>query len=64
MSKSQWIYMWENVDMIIQIIESRIDLISKTTDLYDSQYCSKENEDYSLQSSHIIREFVHMKKLS
>ena len=54
MSKPQSIYMWENVDMIIQIIESRIDLILKTTDLYDSQYCSKDNEDCSLKYSHII----------
>ena len=48
--------------MIIQIIESQINFISKTTDLYDSQYCSKENEDRSLQSYHIIRELVQTKK--
>ena len=34
--------MWDNVDNTIQIIESLIDLISKTTDLYDPQYCSKK----------------------
>ena len=54
--------MWKNVDTIIQIIDSRIDLISKTIDLYDSQYYSRDNEDFSLQSSHIIREFAQTKK--
>ena len=53
--------MWGNVDKIIQTIESRIDLISKTSDLYDPQYFSKDNEDCSLKSSHIIGEFVQMK---
>ena len=62
MSILQSIYMWENVDKTIQRIESRIDLISKTTDLYDTQYCSKDNEDCSLKSSHIIRESLHMEK--
>ena len=37
--------MWENVDRKVQRIESRIDFNSKTTDLYDSQYCPKEDED-------------------
>ena len=46
----------------IQIIESQIDLIYKTTDLYDTQYCSKDNEDFLLKYSHIIGEFVPMKK--
>ena len=55
MSKSQSIYMWEISDMIIQRIESQIDLISKTTDLYDSQYFSKDNEECSIQYSHIIQ---------
>ena len=50
--------MWENVDTIIQRIESRIDFKSHTTDLYDSQYCFKENEDFSLQSYHFIRELL------
>ena len=54
--------MWGNVDKTIQIIESRIDLISKTTYLYDTQYCSKDNEDFLLKYSHIIGEFVPMKK--
>ena len=62
MSKPQSVYMWENIDMTIQIIESLIDLISKTTDLYDSQYFSKDNEDFSLKISHIIGKLVQMKK--
>ena len=45
----------------IQRIESRIELISETTELYDPQYFSKDNEDCSLKYSHIIGEFVHMK---
>ena len=48
--------------MIIQIIVSLIDLITKTIDLYDSQYCSKDNEDCWLKSSHIIGEFLQTKK--
>ena len=62
MSKPESIYMWANVDKTIQIIESRIDLINKITDLYDTQYFSKDNEDCSLKYSHIIGEFVPMKK--
>ena len=54
--------MWDNVDRTIQIIESRIDLINKTIDLYDTQYYSKNNKDCSLKSSHIIGSFVPMKK--
>ena len=53
--------MWENVDKTIKRIESRIELITKTTDSYDPQYCSKDNEDCSLKYSHTIAEFVHMK---
>ena len=60
MIKTESIYMWENVDKTIQIIESRIDLISKKTDLYYPQYCSKDNEDCSHKSSKIIGEFVQM----
>ena len=59
MSKPQSIYMWVNLDKTIQRIESRIDLIFKTIDLYYPQYCSKDNECCSLKSSHIIKEFVH-----
>ena len=54
MSKPESIYMWDNVDKTIQIIDSRIDLINKRTDLNDHQYFSKVNEDFSLKSSHII----------
>ena len=39
-----------------------MELISKTTDLYDPQYCSKENEYCSLKSSYIIGEFVQTRK--
>ena len=53
-SKHQSIYMWENLYKTIQIIESQIDLIPKTTYLYDPQYFSKDNEYFSLKSSHII----------
>ena len=62
MSKSQSIYMWGNVDSIVLRIESQIGFESKTTDLCDSQYCSKEDEDFSPQSSHFIIELVQMKK--
>ena len=62
MSKPQSIYMWKNVDRIIQIIESQLDLIYETTDLYDFQYCSKENEDCSLKISHITGEMLPIKK--
>ena len=62
MSKPDSIYMWYNVDKTIQIIESRIYLISKTTYLYDPQYCSKTNEYFSIKSTHIIGSFVPMKK--
>ena len=62
MIKPESIYMWYNVDKAIQIIEWQIDLISKTIDLYDPQYYSKKSEDCSLKYSHIIGEFVPMKK--
>ena len=55
--------MWENTNKTIKRIESQIDLISITKYLYDYQYCNKDNEDCSLKSSHIIGEFVQMKKL-
>ena len=54
--------MWDIVDNTIQRIESQIDLIFKTIDLYDTQYCSKNNEYFSLIYCHIIGEFVPMKK--
>ena len=62
MSKPQSIYIWENVDTIIQRIKSQFDLSFNKTDLYYSQYCSKENKDCLLKSSHIIGEFLQMKK--
>ena len=54
MSKPQSIYMWENVDRIIQKIESRIDFDSQKTEFYDSQYYSKEDEYCLLESSHFL----------
>ena len=54
MSKPQSIYIWDNVYMTVQRIESQIDLSPKTTDLYDPRYYSKDNEDCSLRSSNII----------
>ena len=51
MSKTEANYMWGNVDDTIQIIESRIDLINRKTDLYDPKYCSPDNDGCSQQSS-------------
>ena len=62
MSKPESIYLCDNVEKTIQIIESQIDLIYKTTDLYDPQYCSKDNEYCSLKYSHMIEEVFPMKK--
>ena len=62
MSKPEANYMWGNFDDIIQIIESRIDLINRTTDLYDPKFCSPDNDGFLQQSSHKIGEFVLMKK--
>ena len=50
------------VDDIIQRIESLIDFNSKTTDLYDSQYCSKEDEDCSIQYPHFIMYLVQLNR--
>ena len=47
-------YMWGNVDDTIQGIESRIDLINRTTDLYDPNFFSPDNYGCSQQSSHNI----------
>ena len=58
MSKPEANYMWGNVDNTIQIIESRIDLINRKTDLYDPRFCSQDNYGFSQQSFHIIGEFV------
>ena len=60
--KYQFIYMWDNVDMIIQIIESQIGFNYQTIDLYYSQYYFKEYEDSSFQCSHFIRELVQLNK--
>ena len=54
--------MWGNVDNTIQIIESRIDLINRTTDLYDPTFFSQDNDSCSQKPSHIIEEFMPMKK--
>ena len=54
MSKPEENYMWGNVDDTIQIIESQIDLINRTTDLYDSKFCSPDNDGCSQQSYHNI----------
>ena len=62
MSKPAANYMWGNVDNTIQIIESRIDLINRTTDLYDPKFCSLDNDGCSQWSSHNIGEFFPMKK--
>ena len=62
MSKPEANYMWGNVDNTLQIIQSRIDLMNRKTDLYDPKFCSQDNDGCSQQSSHIIGEFVLMKK--
>ena len=51
-----------NVDNTIQIIESRIDLINRETDLYYPKLCSQDNYGCSLKYSYIIGEFMPMKK--
>ena len=55
-------YNWGKVCDIIQEIESRIDLINRTTGLYDPKFCSPDNDGCSQRSSHNIEEFVTMKK--
>ena len=60
MSKFQSIYMWNYAERKIQIIESQIYFNLKTTYLYDSQYYSKEDEDFSLQYLQFIRELVQL----
>ena len=62
MSKPESIYMWDNVDNTIQMFESRIDLINRKTNLYDPKISSQDNDDCSLKYSHIIGEFIPMKK--
>ena len=53
-SKPNSIYVWDIVNNIIQRIESRIYFNSHTTDLYESKYCSKEDEDYSLNLTIVL----------
>ena len=62
MSKPEENYMWGNVDNTIEIIESKIDLINRTTDLHEPKFCSPDNYGCSQQSSHNIEELVLMKK--
>ena len=50
------------MDDTIQIIESLIYFINRTTDLYDPIFCSPDNDGCSQQSSHNIGEFVLMRK--
>ena len=64
MSKPEANYMWGNVDNTIQIIESRIDLINRTTDLYDPKFCSQDNDGCSQKSFHIVGEFLPIEKKS
>ena len=54
--------MWDNVDKTIQRIESRIYFINRKPDLYYPKFHSQDNDGCSLKSSHIIGEFVPMKK--
>ena len=42
MSKPEANYIWGNVDNTIQIIESQIDLINRTTDLYEPKIFSRQ----------------------
>ena len=62
MRKPESIYMWENVDNTIQIIEPWIDLINRKTDLCNPNCFPQDNEGCSLKYSHIIGEFMPMKK--
>ena len=62
MIKPEENYMWGNVDNTIQITESQIALINRTTDLYDPKFFSPDNDGCSQRSSHNIGEFVRMNK--
>ena len=62
MSKPEANYMWGNVENSIQIIESRVDLINRKTDLYDPIFFTQDNDGCSQKSSHIVGEFLQMKK--
>ena len=62
MSKYNSIYVWDNVDNIIHIVESLIDFKSKTSDLYNIKYCPKESEDCSHQYENCIRKGANTNK--
>ena len=62
MSKPESNYMWGNVENTIQIIESRIDLINRKTDLYDPKFFSQDNDGCPQKLFHINGEFMPMKK--
>ena len=62
MSKPEANYIWCNLDNTIQNIESLVDLINRKTDLYDTKCCSQDKDVCSHKSSHIIGEFMPMKK--
>ena len=47
MSKTSENYKWGNVYSTIQVIESRIDLKNRTTDLYDPKFSSPDNDGCS-----------------
>ena len=54
MSNTSTNYKWGKVYDTIQVIESRIDLINRTTDLYEPKFCSPDNYGCSQRSSHNI----------
>ena len=56
------IYMWDNVDNMMQRFQSRIYFIYNTTDLHGSQFCYKKDEYCSLQYFQCIREICYIKK--
>ena len=64
MSNTSVNYKWGKVYITIQVIESRIDLKNRTTDLYDPKFCSPDNDGCSQQSYHNIGGFVPTKKKS
>ena len=62
MNKTKSNYMWGNMDNIIQIIKSRVDLINRKTDLYDPKLISQDNDGCSHKSPHIFGDFMPMEK--
>ena len=59
MRKSKSIYVWDNVENILQIIESQIDFNSHITYLYDQKYCPKEDTDRSITSENCIKDIKY-----